>query len=633
MIRTLAFVSIAAVSTAGASAQCLAAPSGTSILPGFVKWNSTAGYTSAFVVQDEGLTNPPIALTAIPNFPMAGAVGNLDQLWVNSNGEVYLTDSTLALAQPANGILYGATSLDEMRGSVAGASARVVALGGDNSSSSVAGAVWDIAVDQTVPGEVRIIWTDMARLANTTDRFSFDCTLYSSGAVRYSYSSGVPAAARYVGISIGNAVGSASSPSRDLTSGTADSGTEGLLFESFTATSWDLAGKAILILPNGNGGYLSALTCEPAFHAAYGTGCYNIPLNNDSVYQHWTSSAAAATTLNGNTMTLLPTGNGYAIAWGAGLAGAAYVTPTGSATALATTDDGSHTIAPTTPFPSPFGAATQITISHNGIVTLGATSNNAGDWSPTGTEFLASTGTGYYSWYDYNDTEAGSTGRIKYEEIGTILYITWDGVEGYQSGVNPFTFQYQMDLSSGIVTLVWTAVNPVGLAGREYLVGYTDAGPSTSLGAVDLPTALPIVTTSDISPLALSASPAPVFTLGGPTVPITYTIDNVIDVVPPFGIGIPLLLFSFVPIPGGIDAGFIDMPGCNFYIATADIILIPSGTAPTSTLTLAIPQPLFPGLSFFSQAVSLFTPNSLPNGQNAFGGVLSNGLQSSFQLQ
>ncbi|MBL8750853.1 MAG: hypothetical protein JNK78_16960, partial [Planctomycetes bacterium] len=54
------------------------------------------------------------------------------------------------------------------------------------------------------------------------------------------------------------------------------------------------------------------------------------------------------------------------------------------------------------------------------------------------------------------------------------------------------------------------------------------------------------------------------------------------------------------------------------------------GTAPTAAVTLSIPQPLSPGLSFYSQVLCLFTPNSLPNGQNAFGGILSNGVQSYF---
>lgn len=45
---------------------------------------------------------------------------------------------------------------------------------------------------------------------------------------------------------------------------------------------------------------------------------------------------------------------------------------------------------------------------------------------------------------------------------------------------------------------------------------------------------------------------------------------------------------------------------------------------------LTIPQPLSPGFSFYAQAFALFPPYSLPNGQNGFGGLMSNGLQSRF---
>ncbi|MBL8748250.1 MAG: hypothetical protein JNK78_03755, partial [Planctomycetes bacterium] len=106
--------------------------------------------------------------------------------------------------------------------------------------------------------------------------------------------------------------------------------------------------------------------------------------------------------------------------------------------------------------------------------------------------------------------------------------------------------------------------------------------------------------------------------------------SNVIDLAPPLGIGIGILLFSVAPFPGGLDLGFLDMPGCNLNIASLDVTIPLPGTAPTASIVLSIPQPLSPGLSFYSQVLSLFAPNSLPNGQNAFGGILSNGLQSSF---
>ncbi|MBL8750927.1 MAG: hypothetical protein JNK78_17340 [Planctomycetes bacterium] len=636
MTRSLCLLSVATLLAAGAQAQCLAPASGASVLPGFVKWTSGSGYTSTLALDDEGITNPPIAFTAFANFPMAGAIGNLDRMWVNSNGEIYLTDSTLALTQPVGGATYGVDSLAEMRGNVAAGSARVVPFGDDSAKSAVAGAVWDIAVDQSVPGEVRVTWTDMSRYANTTDRFSFDCTLFASGAVRYSYSSTIVPDLRYVGISIGNMVGTAASPSRDLTN-FADSGTEGMLYESFTAAGFDLAGKQIMLIPNGLGGYFSTITCSPAFHQSYGTGCYDGL--SDSVHQFFALPSAASPALQGNAMMLIPTPNGYAVNWVPG-GSALYIAPTGGAANVFATasDDGSIVVTPSAALTIPGGSTPSINVNSNGVISLSATAANTTDYSPTSAEFASTTVSAVYTWHDWNESETGS-GRIKSEEVGGILYVTWDNVESYadpDTTLNPGTIQFQLDLASGVITVVWPTISAdstesTWVTGAPYLVGLGGPG-AAARGPVNLATALPIVTSPNTSlqPLALSASPAPVYTIGGPSVPITYTASNMVDLAPPLGIGIGILMFSVAPFPGGLDMGFLDMPGCNLNILSLDVTVPLPGTAPTAAITLSIPQPLAPGLSFYSQVLCLFAPNSLPNGQNAFGGILSNGLQSSF---
>jgi len=645
MNRPLVFLSLVASLTAGASAQCLTAATGASLQPGLVKWRASDGYASTLDVDDEGLTSPAIALTAFASFPMAGAVGNLDRMWVNTNGAIYLTDSTLGLLQPATPAQYGIEDLTEMRGAAAGASARIVAFGDDIERSAVAGAVWDIAVDQTVPGEVRVTWTDAARFASTTDRFSFDCTLYASGAVRYSYGSSIPADTRYVGISIGNNVGSAASPSRVLTNN-ADSGSEGLLYQAFTAATWDLSSKQVMLLPNGLGGYFSTVTCVPAFHKSYGTGCYDYAgPSTDSVHQFFALPSAASAALQGNAMVLVPTATGYTVSWIPG-GSALYVAPSGGAVNVFATasDDANIAVTPSAPIPIPGGSVASINVMSNGVISAGATAANANDYSATSAEFAAATIPAIYSWHDFNEAETSSSpayvsGRIKREEAGGVLYITWDNVESYadpNNVQNPSTQQFQVDMTTGVITVVWPAISPDDTettfpTGRPYLVGLGGPG-ATANPSVTLATALPITTTPNItlSSLALSAAPAPTYTIGGPSVPITYTASNVVDLAPPLGIGIGILLFSVAPFPGGLDLGFLDMPGCNLNIASLDVTIPLPGTAPTAAITLSIPQPLSPGLSFYSQALSLFAPNSLPNGQNAFGGLLSNGVQSTF---
>jgi hypothetical protein len=49
--------------------------------------------------------------------------------------------------------------------------------------------------------------------------------------------------------------------------------------------------------------------------------------------------------------------------------------------------------------------------------------------------------------------------------------------------------------------------------------------------------------------------------------------------------------------------------------------------------TFAIPQPLSPGLTLYSQIINFIIPNSRPNGLNGFGVLTSNGMASRFDLQ
>ncbi|MBL8747769.1 MAG: hypothetical protein JNK78_01310, partial [Planctomycetes bacterium] len=578
MTRSLAFLSIAALLAAAAQAQCLTAATGSSVTGSIVPWDNFDSYASFFDADDEGVTSPAIAFTAFPNFPMAGVAANLDRMFIGTNGEIYLFDSTSGATEPAGGAEYGTDTIDELRGGVGGMP-RVVVYGNDLEMSAVVGAVWNVSVDQTVPGECRVTWTDVRRYATTGDRFSFDCTLFASGAVRYSYGSTIPADFPFVGISIGNDVGSAASPSRDLTN-FADSGTEGMLYEAFDTASWDLSGKQIMLIPNGLGGYFSTVTCTPAFHQSYGQGCYSGL--TDSFHQAFPLPAVASPALQGNAMILTPTANGYTAAWIPGGA-ALYVAPTGGAVNVfaAASDDGSIAVTPSAPLTIPGGTTPSINVMSNGVISLSATAANGTDFSPTSGEFGTATVPAVYTWHDFNEAETGS-GRIKREEVGGVLYVTWDNVESYadpDTTLNPGTMQFQFDLASGLVTVVWQAISPdstesTWTTGLPYVVGL--GGPDTAAPApVNLATALPITTqpNSSLQPLALSATPAPVYTIGGPSVPITYTASNVIDLAPPLGIGIGILLFSVAPFPGGLDLGFLDMPGCNLNIASLDVTI------------------------------------------------------------
>ena len=643
MNRILALSSTGLLLAASAVAQCLPAPTGTSVTPQLLGWSGT--FTTTWAPNDEGLTSPPITFTAFPNFPMAGATGNLDQMWVNSNGDLYFTDSTLALANVVGGASIGISSLLELRGNVANGSARIAVLGDDQQGSIAVGAVWDIKVDQTVPGEVRICWTDMRRFANATDRYSFSCTLFSSGAVRMDYGT-IPALtdARIVGISRGNLVGLSTTPAQDLSAGV-DSGTLGLIFQTFSSTvPFDLGNKTVMFVPNGIGGYTTSVICDipPAAHSSYNKGCYSVA---NSVYEFFADAAAASPALTGNAVTFLNTGSGYIATWIPGGA-AGYVVPGGGATNLPLSDDSTTAITPSVPLTVPGGTVPTLRIEHNGNIICSATANHSGDWTPTGAEMTgaaAALGRGFYSWHDYNNAEVGS-GPIQWEQVTVgpdqVVYVTWNGVENYATPevLNPSTIQYQINLTTGNVTLLWVAVdaNITTANGTAHLVGYTAPGLGTNPGSTVLAAAATNVNDVAQNPLTLSAAPAPTFTLGGSSVPITYTTSNLKDLAPAVpGVYLAAMAFSINVLPPGpgFDLTFIglDAPGCDLNVATIDVYYPINPVANTHNEVIVVPQPLAPGDTFYVQSVNFFIPNQLPNGQNNAGIITSNGIRSVFQ--
>lgn len=861
MRKLLTSLGSTALLLGAAHAQCLTT-SGTSQLPNMVYWTEAGGFVPANAIDDESMTQTPIALGF--TFPMAGAVGTLDQIWVSINGHILLSDSTLALTQPIPaGFTFGLDSLAEMRGDGAGDLPRIAVIGDDQEGAPVGTGTFDVLVDQTIPGQVKVSWIDIQTFpaSTTKPKWNFSCTLYSTGAVEMSYGTLDPLTdTRYVGISIGNAVGSTTSPEYDLTA-SPDSGTEGLIYQAFGTTDlWDLNGKTLLFVPNGVGGYVASVTCEPASHTNYGAGCYNyvrsfaqlfadqattkaaldgnrmrltpgplgysatwipggatsyiaptggattltFPIANgavtfapsvafpipggttasvtvsengivtaaalpnnasdttptlsdlsssaapsigfysfrdftlseagsgpiqreevvvgpdtilcitwngvealpaganpttfqfqlnlntgvvdyvwvnwdsgtstsdtlvgakiagggttptsttlstglpvsiinageSSLYQLFGDQATAKAALDGNAVDFTPTGNGYVATWVAG-GGASYIAPSGGATTHTfPAANGAVQITPSAPLPIPGGSAPTLTVSENGILTAGTTANNGTDTSPAGADMVgtAAPNLGFYAWRNFDLAEAGS-GPVQSEEVvvgpHTVLCITWNAVEATPAGANPATFQFQCNLNTGVVRLAVVTWDS-GTSTDDVLVGVSLAGADFDPFSTTLSTALPKTVQPQKGALSMSASPAPVFTIGGPTVPMTWQINNLVDLSVAPGIYLAFLGFSFVPIPApGVDLSLIgvDAPGCAVLIGSLDIIIPISPIASSHAQPLTIPQPLTPGVTFYSQCFNLIVPNSLPNGLNNFGIITSNAVASRCDLQ
>ena len=356
-------------------------------------------------------------------------------------------------------------------------------------------------------------------------------------------------------------------------------------------------------------------TVTVAKNTTIGQGCVRA---FNSVYQLFSNAAAASPALTGNALQLVPTGTGYVATWIPSAAAALYVPPV-AAVPLTTGDDGVANYTPiAAPFPSLTGPQPTLQISGNAIIAYGASAIDypgTTAYQPTANGFLNSTLGGFYAWHDYNQAEPGS-GQIKAEEIGSVLYITFDGVENYAvpEGPNPSTLQFQLDLTSGVVTMVFLNIdgNATSTFGSAHLIGWTTPGASADSGSINLATAGVVVTQDpETLPLTLAATSRPVMGSNW-----NLNVSNV----PATGVfGLDVLGLSD---PGLNDLFFLGLPGCGLR-ASLDVTgawLVTGATHPWS-VPLPAPTPSTVGLSFYATSAVFQVPPV-----NAFGAITANGI-------
>lgn len=612
MNRTLASLFSAVALVAAVQAQCFESNFGTLL---------GTGDDSAF----------PTSTTANPmniTFPMGGTFANYTHVTVNTNGAAFLWNAaTGVLGATASGYTTSAaTQLTNLRG-VAGGAPRIAPFWRDlNLTVGNNGGVW---LNNSIPGKCVITWANAVNFGTTTPVFTVQAQLFDTGEIRFFYSgTAQTTGANIVGISQGGAI--AAVPGVDLSAGGNVSATR-LMFQQFAANTIDLQTTSLSFVPSGFGCSQTAAPCVPASNNTYGAGCYNIPATG--YYEAFADSALASAALQGNALTFTNTGSGYTGTWVAGGA-TAYIAPSGGATSLTAGDDGVQTI--TTPaIPTPQGLVTQMQVASNGVVTLGASGNNGGDFSPTGPEFAAAAGTGFYAWHDFNPAEVGS-GAIKTELVGNTFCITFDGVESYASPelLNPSTMQWQFDTVTGNASLVFVTVdsNTTTTFGSGYVVGFKAPGPVANAGSQVLATTLPQTTASATLAMSLGITGLPVSTpSSGSTV--TYNLNNIPLACPSpatvyhFG-GLMLSLGQDLPGTDVLTGYGIDAPGCNLHITSLDVLIPYIGNTPTNSVPFNVPAGVPAGAQFYAQAFSLVCPNTLPNGQNNAGITLSNGVRS-----
>ncbi|MBL8752830.1 MAG: hypothetical protein JNK15_05970 [Planctomycetes bacterium] len=554
-------------------------------------------------------------------FPMPGSAGSGSWTHVRicTNGWLALTDgvSSVGIPSPYN---YGSVAVGYANSlyGPAGSNPRIAPYWTDLTMTGVGGIFID---NLTTPGSsTRITWYGAQEYGWANSK-TFQAELYATGAVALRYW-GTAANQGSIVCGLSAANGTGAQPQCDLVPGPATTQVPGM-HQVFAVGTQDLDWMEITFTPQG-GGYHEVLTCGmQANHTNYGSGCYTTPAQG--FYEHFPTAAQASTALAWNSVQFTIAGGSYAAAWQP-FGGTSYIQPSGNVYSLPSSDDGSHLVQLTYPLPTPDGPVTHLRVNHNGVVHFGSAnaSPHDGDFTPSGAEFAACNLAGFYCWHDFVDAQLGV--GITYEQVGNLFVLTWPGVESYASPEtgNPTFLQFQFDLLTGTVRMLWLSVSPnsTSLRGSSFLVGYKGLGPIADPGSAPLTTTLPGSFRFGITPpMSLWATPAPISTVNTGTT-VTYTHDWVPEFAPGSRLGLTILSLG-QDLPGTSLAG-IGMPGCSFHLASIDATLLFATTSPTPTTAFTLPPGILSGTRLYAQAAAL-----VPSGSaNALGVVLSDALAS-----
>jgi hypothetical protein len=201
------------------------------------------------------------------------------------------------------------------------------------------------------------------------------------------------------------------------------------------------------------------------------------------------------------------------------------------------------------------------------------------------------------------------------EQSGGVLLVTFDGVESWSvpARPNPSTLQFQLDLASGVITIVLVAVDgdTTSPFGSAWLVGVTAPGASQDPGAVALAAGPWTSADPETRALELAATSRPL--LG------THWLLELANVPPTAVFGIDV--FGATD-PGLADLAALGLPGCGLR-ASPDVLYGWTPAGATHGYTLAVPLGgALLGFDVFTTSAVLQVPP-----QNAFGGITANGVQ------
>lgn len=520
---------------------------------------------------------------------------------VSTNGFCYLSNGGV----PAP----GAPDYTPTPAELASGPPRICALWNDlNVVAANGAAVW---IDST-PSRCTITWDRVVNYGMTTP-FQLQIQLFPTGDVRIYWSAGATNNSTF-NFAAGQGIAGASPGLGVALPGPSDlsvssSTSSDVVYEQWiTQSTFDLAGQRLDLIATGPGWvWLPMPWSGCADSTDYGTGCITA---RDSFYE---MMAPSAFDLVGARLRLTRGANGYSAT--TAVAGS-FVPPGAGAVIVANADDTTQTVGLAQPMPVPGGTTSALTISSNGNIALAATGNGAG-FAPDVGLFLGWAQTAVAAaWHDYNPAIVGS-GKIYFEQVAGIAYVTWNDVYSYNSTA-PDRFQYQFDLATGSITIVYEAFS---FGSANYLVGYSVGGPS--------PRPEPTDVSNDLgTPLALADIGAQGLLLTGVGLPIvgstgySYAVSAVPNLVP-----LAFLFFGDMQLPG-LDLTFLGMPGCRGYTnanlgSVSLAVALPAGTGAAALPIPANNSLIGASLTAQSIAFSLATPATL---------IASNGTRTTIGL-
>lgn len=335
----------------------------------------------------------------------------------------------------------------------------------------------------------------------------------------------------------------------------------------------------------------------------YGAGCY------DQTMTWYEQFGAGGFDLANRDVRMTFTGSAYVVGPGSG----AWLPPAAAPLALA--NDGiSAPLALPFAFPYFGGATNAVQVCANGYLLVQPTTATTGQANPILGSLLGGPARFAPAWTDWNPAAGGSI-HFDVAPNNQAVVVTWNAVAENGQG-NANTFQCELDALGNVEYRYQTVAN----LGRPLLVGWTQGGPARDPGNRDLSMSPVFVALPDNLGLALGL-------VGRPRVGATCSLvsRNHVGGGNPPTLGLTMLSLTGYPL--GIPLDLVGLPGCSQY-AALDYLEAYVVAQPTAAIQFAVPaQPALAGLHVYSQAVSFAA------GANAFGAILSNGVDLSIDVQ